>query len=98
VTNRYDHPRSGIQVKGMVYDSAGKVVVTSSAYCGNMFTDSDLAGLELETINKRLANRKGDNNANEGVAPGQSVPFTIVFGNLPADIHEFEVEVTQSSK
>jgi len=98
VTNRYDHPRSNIEVKGNVYDKAGKVVVTSSAYCGNMFTDSDLAGLELETINKRLANRKGDNNANVGIKPGQAVPFTVVFGNLPVDVSEFEVEVTQSSK
>jgi hypothetical protein len=98
VTNRYDHPRSSIQVKGNLYDSAGNIVVTSSAYCGNMFTDSDLAGLELETINKRLANRKGDNNVNVGLTPGQAIPFTIVFGNLPADINEFEVEVTQSSK
>jgi pilus assembly protein FimV len=98
VTNRYDHPRSNIQVKGSLYDKAGKVIVTSSAYCGNMITDSDLTTLELKTINERLSNRMGDDNLNTGIESGKKVPFTVVFSNLPEDINELIVEVVQSVK
>jgi len=98
VTNRYDHPRSNIQVKGILYDSAGKDIVASSAYCGNMLADSDLTSLELKTINERLGNRKGDRNLNVGIEPGKKIPFTIVFSNLPEAINELTVEVVQSAR
>jgi predicted Zn finger-like uncharacterized protein len=96
VTNQYDQPRSHIQVKATVYDAAGKVVVTSGAYCGNMLSDSDLSALDLETINRRLANPEGDANANVGVKPGARVPFMVVFSNLPENIDEMTVEVVAS--
>jgi len=96
VTNRYDQPRSHMQVKATIYDAAGAVVVTSGAYCGNMLSDSDLSALDLETINRRLANRGGDANANVGVKPGARVPFTVVFSNLPENIDEMTVEVIAS--
>jgi len=98
VTNRYDHPRSNISVKGTLYDSAGKVIVTSSAYCGNMLSDSDLTALELKTINERLNNRMGDDNMNIGIESGKNVPFTVVFSDLPEDINELTVEVLESDK
>lgn len=97
VTNRYDQPRSHIQVKATIYNAAGKVVVTSGAYCGNMLSDSDLSVLDLETINRRLTNRGGDANANVGVKPGARVPFTVIFSNLPENIDEMTVEVVAST-
>ncbi len=96
VTNRYDQPRSHIQVKATIYDAAGAVVVTSEAYCGNKLLDSDLSVLDLETINRRLTNRGGDASANVGVKPGARVPFTVVFSNLPENIDEMTVEVVAS--
>jgi len=98
VTNRYDHPRSQVMVKAVLYDSAGKVIVTSSAYAGNMFTQAELTGLDLNTLAERMNNRRGDNNANIGVAPGNSIPFTVVFSNLPENISELTVEAVQSEK
>jgi len=98
VTNRYDHPRSNIYVKATLYDSAGKVAVSSAAYCGNMFTDSDLTALELKTINERLNNRMGDDKSNTGIESGKKIPFTVVFSDLPEDINELTVEVLKSAK
>ncbi|MFZ2630358.1 MAG: DUF3426 domain-containing protein [Desulfosalsimonadaceae bacterium] len=98
VTNRYDHPRSNVKVKGTLYNNAGKVIISSAVYCGNMFTDAELADLDIKTIEGRLNNRMGDNQMNSGVTPGQSVPFTVVFKNLPQDMDEFTVEVTASVK
>ncbi|MDA8404162.1 MAG: zinc-ribbon domain-containing protein [Desulfobacteraceae bacterium] len=98
VTNRYDHPRSNVQVKGTLYNNAGKVIISSAVYCGNMFTDEELTDLDMKTIEGRLNNRMGDNQSNSGVKPGQSVPFTVIFKNLPADMGEFTIEVTASAK
>ena len=98
VTNRYDHPRSNVQVKGTLYNNAGKVIISSAVYCGNMFTDAELTDLDMKTIEGRLNNRMGDNQMNSGVKPGQSVPFTVIFKNLPQDMDEFAVEVTASGK
>jgi hypothetical protein len=67
------------------------------AYCGNMLSDSDLSGLDMETINRRLSNREGDANANVNVQPGGRVPFTVVFNNLPDNIDEMTVEVVASA-
>jgi pilus assembly protein FimV len=97
VTNRYDQPRSHIQVQATIYDATGEIVATSVAYCGNMLSDSDLSGLDMETINRRLSNREGDANANVNVQPGGRVPFTVVFNNLPDNIDEMTVEVVASA-
>lgn len=98
VVNRYDHPRSNIVVKGTLYDNAGTVISTSTAYSGNMFSDSELSTLEMESINERLNNRTGDDNLNADIAAGQKIPFTVVFSNLPEDMYEFTTEVVQSAR
>jgi len=98
VTNRYDHPRSNVQVKGTLYNNAGKVIISSTVYCGNMFTDAELTDLDIKTIEGRLNNRTGDNQMNSGITSGQSVPFTVIFKDLPPEMDEFTVEVTSSVK
>lgn len=98
VTNQYDHPRSSIQVKGTLYDSAGKAIGTSTAYAGNMVADSELKTLDLADIKARLADREGDRRQNVGVKPGEQVPFTVVFDKVPAAAEEFTVEVVRSTR
>jgi len=97
VTNRYDQPRSFIQVKANLFNPAGQVIRSETAFAGNMIADPDLSSQTLENLNTQLANRRGDNDANVAVAPGQSVPFMVVFGNLPENMSEFNVEVTTSA-
>ena len=97
VTNRYDQPRSFIQVKANLFNPAGQVIRSETAFAGNMIADPDLSSQTLENLKTQLANRRGDENANVGVSPGQSVPFMVVFGNLPENMSEFNVEVTTSA-
>ena len=98
VTNRYDQPRSFIQVKSNLFNPAGQVIRSESVFAGNMISDSDLSSLNLETLKTKLANRRGDDNANVGLSPDQSVPFMVVFGNLPENMEEFNVEVVSSAQ
>ena len=67
-----------------------------TVFCGNIISDIDLANAEQAIIQERLQNRSGDNGTNEKVAPGDAIPFMIVFSNLPDNLEEFTLEVKAS--
>ncbi len=97
VVNGYPKPRSFILVKASILDDKGQVVRSKRAYAGNVFTDEELKNLPFQEIDKALKNPRGKDGANVNVAPGASVPFMIVFQNLPSDLSEFTVEAVSSS-
>lgn len=98
VQNDYESPRSYIRVTGRVYANGRQFERAATAYCGNILTPDELATLPLGDIQKALSNRSGVDNRNVNVAPGQEVPFLVVFGDLPPDIElqEFAVEISGS--
>ena len=51
----------------------------------------------MEMIDKGLKYRFGKDKANFNVKPGGSVPFMIIFENLPDNLSEFIVEAVSSS-
>lgn len=97
IKNDYDHPRSFIKVTGKIYQKGGKLVKSESVYCGNVLSDSELTGMKIAAITKRLRNRFGDKKSNLKVKTGQTVPFMIVFDKLPQNLDEYTVEVDGSS-
>ena len=98
VKNDYAGARSYIRVTGRVYANGRKFQQAAKAYCGNILTADELATLSLADIQKKLSNRSGLNNSNVKVASGKTVPFLVVFGELPPDIElqEFAVEISGS--
>lgn len=98
VKNDYTGARSYIRVTGRVYANGRKFQQAAKAYCGNILTADELATLSLADIQKKLSNRSGLNNSNVKVASGKTVPFLVVFGELPPDIElqEFAVEISGS--
>jgi predicted Zn finger-like uncharacterized protein len=97
ITNRYQKNRGFILVKGTILDDKGKVVKQKLAYAGNNLKLEDLKVLPVEEIDRAMENRSGINNINLNVASGASIPFMIVFGNLPDNLSEFTVEAVSSS-
>ena len=83
IKNDYDHPRSFIKITGKIYQKGGKLAKTETVYCGNVLSDSELIGMNILAINKRLGNRFGDKRSNLKVKTGKSIPFMIVFDKLP---------------
>jgi hypothetical protein len=53
--------------------------------------------MTVEQINQGLDNRMGKGNANVNVKPQASVPFMIVFEELPDNLSEFTVEAVSSA-
>lgn len=94
--NRFTEPRSAIQVKGVVYDAAGKPILQQTVFCGNALSDEQLRTLPYAGIEEAMNNQFGDSLSNLNVRPGQSIAFSIVFRNLPPGMSEFTVEVVDS--
>lgn len=95
--NDYDHPRSYIKVTGKLFYKGKKISKSTTVYCGNMLSNSNLAAMDITAISKRLRNRSGDKKSNFKVKTGKRVPFMIVFDKLPRNLDEFTVEVEGSS-
>lgn len=88
--------RSSVLVRGTIYGENGEIIQSQSAYCGNPLKDNILNKLEFKEIRDRMNNELGENLVNLNIAPGKSVPFTIVFNQVPKNIKEFTVEVLNS--
>jgi len=97
IKNNYAKSRSFILIKGTILDDGGRPVKMKMAYAGNAFKEGEIGALTLEEINKAMKNRFGKGKKNIDVAPGATVPFTIVFENLPENLGEFSVEAVSSS-
>jgi hypothetical protein len=97
IKNEYDHPRSFIKVTGKIYQKGKKLAKTSTVYCGNMISDSELAQMDIAAINKRLQNSFGDKKSNLKIKTGMEIPFMIVFDNLPQNLDEYSIEASGSS-
>jgi len=97
VFNNYPGSRSFIRVKGSLLDEKGAAVKQKLAFAGNAFSENELKDMSLEQINQGLANRTGKGNVNVNVKPQASVPFMIVFEELPENLSEFTVEAVSSA-
>jgi hypothetical protein len=97
IVNNYPGSRSFIRVKGSLLDEKGAAVKQKLAFAGNTFSENELKDMSLEQINQTLANRTGKGNANVNAKPQASVPFMIVFEELPENLSEFTVEAVSSA-
>jgi predicted Zn finger-like uncharacterized protein len=97
IINNNPKSRSYLLLKGTILDEKGKAVTQKLMYAGNIFSEKQLRDMSMEEIDKGLKNRSGRENVNVNVKPGGSVPFMVVFENLPDNVVEFEVEAVNSA-
>ncbi len=97
VRNECTEARKFILLKGNILDDDGAVVREKEGYAGNVFSKKEIETLPLDSINKALLNREGEDGTNLNVPPGKSIPFMIIFENLPENITEFTIEAVRSS-
>jgi len=95
--NDYPEARSAIHIMAKLYAPGKVLVATQSVFCGNFLSDLELESLDIETIQKILQNRSGDNYSGERIDPGKEIPFMVVFSSLPDNLEEFTIEVEGSS-
>lgn len=102
ITGKVDNPAKipyqYIQVKGTLLTKGKVKAMTQTAFCGNIISEEVLKTGNITDINKQMTVREGMNGANLNVRPGGSVPFMLVFSNLPENLQNFTVEVEEFSK
>ena len=97
IKNEYDHPRSFVKVTAKLYQKGQKLAKSTTVYCGNVIPESDLNGMDIAAINKRMKNKYGIRRSNLKIKSGKIVPFMVVFDKLPNNLDEYTVEVASSS-
>jgi predicted Zn finger-like uncharacterized protein len=98
VKNPSDTAYSYIEVKGALITKGKKQARTKTAFCGNILTEEMLKNSNIADINKKLSVKSGNHNSNINIKPGASVPFMIVFSNLPEKLQNFTVKVVGFKK
>jgi len=94
--NSYTEARSAIQVKGVIFDQNGKPLLQKTVFCGNAIDDQKLQSLPFSELEKIMGNQFGNELSNMKIDSQQSIPFDIVFKELPKNLSEFSVKVTSS--
>ncbi len=97
IINNYPQSRSYILVKGTIENEKRNPIVRKLAYAGNIFTENELKDITVKEIEEKLKNKSGENNSNINIPPQGSVPFMIIFYNLPKSLGEYVVETVSSS-
>ncbi len=95
VKNETAAPQRYIKVVANLYSEGHTLEMTSSAYCGNIISNQALATSDLGAINARLQVKVGDNSRNANVKPGMVIPFMVVIPEMPQNLVEYEVKVSE---
>jgi len=83
--NHWKESRSFIKVKGTLLDASGNKVKEQEAFCGNILSEKDLKEMSRGAIEKSLSSQFGISFSNVNIQPYKSVPFMIVFLDLPQE-------------
>ena len=94
--NNFAESRAGIQVKGVIFDQNGKPLIQKTVFCGNSIDEGKLLTLSFLELEKIMGNQFGHELSNMKIDSKKSIPFTIVFKDLPKTLSEFSVKVTAS--
>jgi len=94
--NNFPEPRSELKVIATLYKEKGIPLMSQSAYCGNVISKNELKTLPIQELLDTINNPFGAALSNVSLAPGQTLPFMIVFSVIPASLTEFSVEAESS--
>jgi predicted Zn finger-like uncharacterized protein len=96
IRNDFKSSRTAIAVKGILYDQDLNIIRESKVYCGNAIDGKTLQTGTVAKMQEYTDNPFGDRFSNEDVAPGTSLPFTIIFNDIPENFSQFNVEIAES--
>jgi predicted Zn finger-like uncharacterized protein len=96
VANRSQETKKLVKLKGSLYDKAGRVVATSSGFCGITITDEDIQKSTYDAL-KSAFGFIAVGQA-KPVSSQQSLPFTIIFFSPPQGSSQYQVEIDESAE
>lgn len=81
-----------VRVHATLLDSKDHPILETTCYAGNILPGETLRTASRQKIEESLSNRFGDRLVNMDIAPGKSVPFMVVFFNVPEGISAYRLE------
>ena len=97
ITGRVENPSdiaySQIEIQGALITKDKTATKTKNVFCGNIIPEDMLKTGNITDIQKLLTVQKGTSNLNADVKPKTSIPFMIVFSELPEKLQNFTVKV-----
>jgi predicted Zn finger-like uncharacterized protein len=93
IENPSQIPYTRIQVQGTLFQKEKIAAMTQTAYCGTIVSEEVLKTGNVADIIARLKNPPDTGAANVTAGPGNTVPFMLVFSDLPKNLQNFTVEV-----
>ena len=95
-TNDFATAQSELCVKATLYQKKGAPLIHQNAYCGNIIAKEVLMSASVKDLTDQMTNPFGAALSNVNIGSGQSIPFMIVFSDLPEELNEFSVEPASS--
>ena len=95
VRNGKDTARRLIRLQGKLFTKGKVLAKTEFTYGGVSLRDQEISKQTIADIKKKINSPSGPAAAVK-VLPGQTVPFMIVFSDLPEGLDEFAIEVISS--
>jgi predicted Zn finger-like uncharacterized protein len=81
-----------VRVHATLLDSKDHPILETTCYAGNTLPGETLRTASRAKIEESLSNRFGERLINMDIAPGKSVPFMVVFFNVPEGISAYRLE------
>jgi hypothetical protein len=91
--NDFDYSVSKVKVRGKILDNAGKILVETEVFAGNILTDEELVKFTDKEILDDLSKPEGSDVSNVSIAPKGKIPFMVTFINPPKEVDEFIIEL-----
>lgn len=102
ITGKVENPSNiaykHIQISGALITKSKQEAKIKNAYCGNIISEDMLKTGNIADINQIMAVKTGNNNLNANIKPKTSIPFMIVFSDLPDKLENFTVKVNSFEK
>ncbi len=97
ITGKIENPAqiayTNIQVKGTLFQKDKIAAMTQTAFCGNIVSEEVLKSGNVADIIARLKTPDGNEGTPAKLHPGDTVPFMLVFSDLPKNLQNFTVEL-----
>lgn len=94
--NNFSKPKELIKIKAQLYDQTGQSLTSKTFMCGNTVSLFQLQVLQKEELHSALNAKAGILSNNTNLAPGEGVPFMVVFYNPSEEVKEFGLKVVQA--
>ncbi len=86
-------PVGPIRVQGTVYGGDGAVIARKTVVCGNAISPEELSFRSYSGMEKAMSGESVEARPGGGVPPGRSVPFVIVFKDVPRGAARFGAKI-----